>query len=76
MVILDIDKPEFCNNCPCYFGIDGLSFCAASKEKDDIQDPYAIPEWCPMGTLDATIIDIVATKLFERISAKMNERKE
>lgn len=74
MVILDIDKPECCYNCPCYCGMDGLSFCEASKGEDDVWDPNIIPEWCPMGTLDETVIDIVATKLFERISSKMDER--
>lgn len=71
MVILDIDKPETCYNCPCYDGMDGYSCCEA-REYEDIQDSDTIPEWCPMETVDEAVKDILATKLLEQILSKVS----
>jgi hypothetical protein len=72
MVILDIDKPESCYNCPCHCsGRNGLSYCAA-REYEVVPDDTTIPEWCPIETVDEAVKDILATKLLEKILSKVS----
>lgn len=70
MVILDIDKPECCYNCPCYCGMDEYSYCAAHEY--DVSDGNTVPEWCPIETVDEVVKDILATKLLEKILSKVS----
>ena len=72
MVILDIDKPESCYNCPCYCsGANGMRYCAA-REYEIISDDTTIPEWCPIETVDEVVKDVLATKLLEKILSKVS----
>lgn len=72
MVILDIDKPESCYNCPCHCsGANRMSYCAA-REYEVVLDDTTIPEWCPIETVDEVVKDVLATKLLEKILSKVN----
>lgn len=64
MIQIDIDLPENCNDCPCAYFTEGVSFdcCQATGKPlegdwksffDKNYGLYSRPEWCPLKSVES-----------------------
>lgn len=53
-VILEIDKPIYCSDCPCYN--DEFFYCKTDEMYRDICPYDEVPQWCPLQEIDDEVL--------------------